>query len=63
MVSADGLPGPNFKLAALLGCRRTGIGQPGSLCGVAVFVDDAAEAVDSFNLPNGAGSGRERVCR
>jgi hypothetical protein len=62
-VSADGLPGPNFKVAALLGCQRTGIGQPERLCGVAVFVDEAAEAVDSFDGPNGAGPAREPVCR
>jgi hypothetical protein len=30
---------------------------------VAVFVDEAAEAVDPFDLPDGAGSGRWAVCR
>jgi hypothetical protein len=46
----------------LLSCQRSGIGQPGSSRGVAVFVDETAEAVDPFDLPDAARR-RWAVCR
>jgi hypothetical protein len=55
--------GPARGMYQRMSCQRTGIGEPGRLCGVAVFVDEAAEAVDSFDLPDGAGAGRRSVCR
>jgi hypothetical protein len=56
-----------LDLAALKGTADRGsVGAQPSvlrLCGVAVFVDEAAEAVDPFDVLDAAGPGRWSVCR
>jgi hypothetical protein len=52
-----------FEFASLLSRRRSGSVSAKRSCGVAVFVDEPAEAVDSVDLPDAAGSGRRSVRR
>ena len=53
-----------FEFPALVSYRRSGSPTCGGvLGGVAVFVDQAAEAVDSFDLLDAAASGGPAVSR
>ena len=51
-----------FEFPALLTYRRLGLVDVRRSGGVAVFVDEAAEAVGPLDLSNAAGSGRRSGC-